>query len=552
MIVLITIECLIMYKNYYYLNRLVIELNSLLPGSILTECFSQESDRLVLKIESGHDELTLIISVKQNESFITKRDHFHKAKKNVLNFFGNFLPAKIKKVFIAEDDRVILFMLDTGNLYFTIRGKDSNVLFISNYEIILSFRKLAEGMKDIIIKELTSKSYVAEFNQPDLSNLTEFNLHDKSQLKKYPSISKEIIKEATFRYTNSPSADQKKILIECIEEINNEQIKIYYDNFLDEMFFRPETYFSRNEEQSHLFSSYLEAVIFYLANSYKKNQSEDLKKLIEKNLTAQISKLSSKLNELKNKLETPSRENEYRETGNYLLINIHNIKKGMTRLEMNSDDKEKHFIAKLDPTLSPKQNIDKYFEKARDEKEKLKHYNIVFQDSLKKYNKLLATQEKFKSSESVNDLQKIMDELKIKPGSEKQAKEEQYNFKHYLIDGKYHLFVGRNSKNNDELTTKFAKQNDFWFHARSVSGSHTVLRVENSKEAIPKFVLKKAASIAAYHSKAKTAGLAPVSYTFKKYVVKKKGMEIGAVSLLKEEVLLVKPEIPVGCEFISE
>ncbi len=541
-----------MYKNYYYLNRLVIELNSLLPGSMLTECFSQESDRLVLKIESGHNELALIISVKQNESFITKRDQFHKAKKNVLNFFGNFLPAKIKKVFIAEDDRVILFMLDTGSLYFTIRGKDSNVLFISNYEIILSFRKLAEGFKDIIIKEMTSKSYVAEFNQPDLSNETEFNLYDKSLLKKHPSISKEIIKEAIFRYTNNPSTDQKKILIECIEEINNEQIKIYYDNFLDEMLFRPETYFSRNEEQLHLFSSYLDAVNFYLANSYKKNQSEDLKKLIEKNLTAQISKLSSKLNELRSKLETPSRENEYRETGNYLLINIHNIKKGMTLLEMNSDGKEKHFIAKLDPTLSPKQNIDKYFEKARDEKERLKHYYIVFQDSLKKYNKLLATQEEFKNSESVNDLHKIMDELKIKPGSEKQAKEEQYNFKHYLIDGKYHLFVGRNSKNNDELTTKFAKQNDFWFHARSVSGSHTVLRLENSKEAIPKSILKKAASIAAYHSKAKTAGLAPVSYTFKKYVVKKKGMEIGAVSLLKEEVLLVKPEIPAGCEFISE
>jgi len=64
--------------------------------------------------------------------------------------------------------------------------------------------------------------------------------------------------------------------------------------------------------------------------------------------------------------------------------------------------------------------------------------------------------------------------------------------------------------------------------------------------------LKKTASIAAFHSKAKTAGLAPVSYSFKKYVVKKKGMEAGKVALMKEEVLLVHPEIPKNCEYQSE
>ncbi len=96
-------------------------------------------------------------------------------------------------------------------------------------------------------------------------------------------------------------------------------------------------------------------------------------------------------------------------------------------------------------------------------------------------------------------------------------------FKHYIIDGKYHLYVGKDSKNNDLLTTRFAKQNDYWFHARGSSGSHVVLRVENIKDPVPKNVLKKAAAIAAYHSKAKTAGVVPVAFTFKKYVVKKKG-----------------------------
>jgi predicted ribosome quality control (RQC) complex YloA/Tae2 family protein len=124
----------------------------------------------------------------------------------------------------------------------------------------------------------------------------------------------------------------------------------------------------------------------------------------------------------------------------------------------------------------------------------------------------------------------------------------QDSFRHFIIEGKYHLFVGKDNKNNDLLTTRFAKQNDYWFHARSVPGSHVVLRVDNLKENPPKNILKAAASVAAFYSKAKTASLASVSYTQKKYVRKNKNMSLGEVALIKEEVLLVKPEIPSNTE----
>jgi predicted ribosome quality control (RQC) complex YloA/Tae2 family protein len=155
--------------------------------------------------------------------------------------------------------------------------------------------------------------------------------------------------------------------------------------------------------------------------------------------------------------------------------------------------------------------------------------------------------------EELNELDKIMKELKIKkPGQKKEKEDLKSKFKHYVIEEKYDLFVGKDSKNNDLLTTKFARQSDIWFHARSVSGSHVVLRVNNTKETVPKNVLKKAAALAAFHSKAKTAGTVPVAYTFKKYVVKKKNDPVGTVHLLREEVILVKPEIPKGCEYIIE
>ena len=146
-----------------------------------------------------------------------------------------------------------------------------------------------------------------------------------------------------------------------------------------------------------------------------------------------------------------------------------------------------------------------------------------------------------------------MKELKIKNETRKsQENDIKSKFRQYLLEKKYRVYVGKDSKSNDLLTLKFAKQNDYWFHARAVSGSHVVLKNDNPKEGMPKNILKLAASIAAYHSKAKTAGMVPVSYTQKKYVVKKKGMEAGKVALLKEEILIVKPEINEKCEYLND
>lgn len=209
---------------------------------------------------------------------------------------------------------------------------------------------------------------------------------------------------------------------------------------------------------------------------------------------------------------------------------------------------------KLDPKLSPQKNVEMYFDKSKNERTNFEKSIQLFDSVKKEYDKLNRIQTELKTIDSNEKLMLIMKELKIKNEASKQGSENDLSskFKQYIINGKYRLYVGKDSRNNDLLTTKFARQNDFWFHARSVSGSHTVLKSENPKEAVPKDVLKKAAAITAYHSKAKTAGMAPVSYTFKKYVVKKKGMEPGKVALLKEDVLIVKPEIPEGCEYVSE
>jgi predicted ribosome quality control (RQC) complex YloA/Tae2 family protein len=166
---------------------------------------------------------------------------------------------------------------------------------------------------------------------------------------------------------------------------------------------------------------------------------------------------------------------------------------------------------------------------------------------------LILNREKLILAKDDDELLQIKKELKIKPKQSLPEERSQTSlYRHFIIEGKYNVYVGKDSKNNDTLTTQFAKQNDFWFHARSVSGSHVVLRVENTKESIPKNILQKVASLTAYYSKSKTSKLAPVSYTLKKYVTKNKNHDPGQVSLSKENVLLVRPEIPKDCEMVLD
>lgn len=109
--------------------------------------------------------------------------------------------------------------------------------------------------------------------------------------------------------------------------------------------------------------------------------------------------------------------------------------------------------------------------------------------------------------------------------------------------GKYEVWVGKNAKSNDKLMHTAHKE-DIWLHARGMPGSHVVIRMGNEKSFPPKAVILKAASYAAYYSKAKGMQTAPVMYTKQKYVRKPKGAAPGAVVVEREEVEMVPPTKP--------
>ena len=540
-----------MIRNYFYLNRYSLEINNILTGVRINQVFSQEKGKLVVECSKDENEYFIEFSVIPGQAYINLREKYSRAKKNTIDFFSSSFGEKIKSVSIADDDRIIQIKCSRSEFYFAIRGKYTNVFYLAEDESFEAFKSLDETTLTEIKEEFNNKTFTTNYNIPELSlpSSEDFLINIR---KKYPVISAEIIKEIKAR--TDDNANQKTVLENVLDEIKLKQPALFVDKNTAEVNIGFETLISMPYTKKEVFDDIISAQNYFFSKKQYLERRIRRLKLITKHLDKELKKLSNKINNLQGVVEKGSREDEYNKLGNLLLGNIHLLKTGMAVIEVDDiyGNNEKIKI-KLNSKLLPKKNVDYWFDKSKAEKIGYEKSIELIRNAKSNYEKFKMVENSLAEIESLKDFDNIIKNFKIKRQGMKPEKEElKEKFKHYIIDEKYHVYVGKDSKNNDLLTTRFAKQNDYWFHARSVSGSHVVLRIENTKETIPKNVLKRTAALAAYHSKSKTAGTAPVSYTFKKYVIKKKGYPIGTVHLLKEDVLLVKPEIPKGCEFVVD
>jgi len=113
----------------------------------------------------------------------------------------------------------------------------------------------------------------------------------------------------------------------------------------------------------------------------------------------------------------------------------------------------------------------------------------------------------------------------------------------YELIGGWVVLAGKTDADNDRLSLKLAKPGDWWFHVHGMPGSHVILCAREGEEP-DRETLKLAASIAAYHSKARTGGVVAVSCTRARNVSKPRGAKPGTVEIRKERVFKVRPALP--------
>jgi predicted ribosome quality control (RQC) complex YloA/Tae2 family protein len=110
----------------------------------------------------------------------------------------------------------------------------------------------------------------------------------------------------------------------------------------------------------------------------------------------------------------------------------------------------------------------------------------------------------------------------------------------YTLPDGWQVLVGRTDAENDYLSFRVARPADWWFHVRGLPGSHVLL--QGPPDAEPdRPTLERAAAIAAYHSKARHAGVVPVSGTHARDVTKPRGAKAGTVQIRHERVFKVRP-----------
>ncbi len=542
-----------MIKNYFYLARHALELNQVLEGSSVNEFYSQEKDKLNIRLASEKfPHRHLIISTDQNFPYALLKDDHRKAKKNTINFWDEYPPDKLVSIDIALNERVIRFNLQRYKLYLIIRGNLTNIFLVNNFSKLEGFKKSKQDNASILamladLKFISTPDAIIN----ELENISEANF--PTFRKSYPHIGREIYEEAVL-LMNESSSSFSNCLKEVVAKIIYENISVNYLEKSGQLKLKPQKFKSlESNQQPHIFDNFNDSIKFYISEYYQHFEYNKLAKELNSYFEKELQRLSEKINKLKFRIETGSKEEVYRKTGNLLLANIHEISKGQASISVIDYENGNDVTINLKETNSPNQNVNMYFDKAKDEKINYGKSLELYNQSLKKYKLFIEQKSIFESTNSISKLKEIKDQLKI--GTVRKLKKEtklDIRYKHYRIDDKYDVYVGKDSKSNDMLSTKFAKQNDYWFHARGLPGSHVILRSDKPKEVVPNPVLKKAAAIAAFHSKAKTAGIVPVSYTFAKFVYKKKGLEPGQVFLTKEKVLTVQPGIPADCEIINE
>lgn len=538
-----------MFKNFFTLNRHVLELNKTLRGFTLIQAFTQEKNKLVLCFTKNYKELFVEINTDPSIPYLIIKQKFQKAKKNTLNFFTDYLPSALLSVKIAEIDRIINFQFENFSIYFYIHGHDTNVFLIDKLDNLLTFKKISNEFNLFFVAKL---NYVDHFLKPQL-NFDPVNFSVQTTKKLYPFLGKEIILEFNRRINQKPNLDKKYLFNEILNEIETNKPFIYFDD--NEMpclsFFSNS--FATNKAVTH-FDVVDDAIKFYISQLSLRERDLDFIKSFVSNLEKKINQLEKKQNIIEERIRAGSKYQIMQRKANILLLHKDKLKPGLTSIELEDIENGKPILIDLNPKLKPQENIEHYFTKAKEEQkeyEKLKELLVKIENELNELREKLARGKSITHIGIENNFSNSSN-VKKKKSKESINKQSQTKFREFMLYNKYSILIGKDSKSNDMLTMTVARPNDYWFHARSVSGSHVLLKWDKSLGEIQKSILEKVASIAAFYSKAKTSGLVPVSYTQKKYVVKRKGMEPGKVALLKEKVIIVKPEIPSECTRVTK
>lgn len=279
----------------------------------------------------------------------------------------------------------------------------------------------------------------------------------------------------------------------------------------------------------------------FIKNRLFKRQQKRLSDIVENYLQ----KNRKKQRELRGKLKASQQADKYKQKGELLKANIYKTEKGMEKITVNNFyDQNKEITINLDPKLSPSENIQKYFkkyDKAHKSKKHLKRELGKFRHEERYLEQVLLNIEQSSTEDELMHIEKeLKDEGYINKQTQKNNKNKRLPPRKFKSSQGYDILIGRNNRQNDQLTKKIANSHDLWLHTKKIAGSHVIIRNDTGKK-IPEITIKEAARLAAYYSKGRMSTNVPVDFTEVKNVNKPAGAKPGLVYYDNYQTIFVDP-----------
>jgi predicted ribosome quality control (RQC) complex YloA/Tae2 family protein len=239
---------------------------------------------------------------------------------------------------------------------------------------------------------------------------------------------------------------------------------------------------------------------------------------------------------------------KYRLYGELLTANAHAVKKGAKEAALLDyyKDPPEPVIVPIDEKLSASANAQKYYklyQKARTARDMAENQHS---EALAELRYLEGQADNVSKCTAEAELNEIKDELTLegylRPDGRKAKAQKAAPSRpmHFISSDGFDIYVGKNNRQNDELTLKTAEPADIWLHTKEIPGSHVIIKSKGGE--VPSQTLFEAACLAAWYSKARGGSQIPVDYTLRKFVKKPSGAKPGMVIYTNQNTAYITPQ----------
>lgn len=561
---------------------LVHELKEQLLNSRIAKIAQPETDELLLTLKSPSGQKRLCISASASLPLIYLTDSNKPSPMTAPNFCmllrKHISNGRIVDIYQPKLERIIHFTIEhldelgdlcLKDLVVEIMGKHSNIIFCTEDGMVIdsikhvsaqmsSVREVLPG-REYFIPDTMEKSDPLSVEEPDFIRLlTEKPMPlSKAIYTSFTGVSPVVAEEVCSLSGVDSSVTPKELSEDILKHVYN-QFNIFF-LAVKENQFSPAIYYDGKEPKefsaltlTHFggyaqreFSSISEVLETYYASKNTitriRQKSADLRHIVQTALERNRKKYDLQLKQLK---DTENRD-KYKVYGELINTYGYNLDAGAKKLEALNYYTNEMVTIPLDGTKTPQENAQRYFDKYNKQKRTWEALSKLIQETGDDITYLESISTALDIALTEDDLAEIKEELISAGYMRRKFTKKKVKIKnkplHYISSDGFHIYVGKNNLQNDELTFSFAVGNDWWFHAKGAPGSHVIVKSEG--EELPDKTFEEAGRLAAYYSKSRGSDKVEIDYIEKKHVKKPKGAKPGFVVYYTNYSLVIDSDI---------